>query len=133
MDIKRVQYFSISTQDKPGELARFAKVMMEANVNMAGVWGFGKGQGQADIIAVPTDADSFKKAAQRAGWTAKAGACFHLTGEDRVGALSDTLDRVAREGINLHAVDAMAISGQYSAYVWVQEKDVDRLGKILKS
>ena len=133
MDIKRVQYFSISTQDKPGELARFAKAMKEANVNMAGVWGFSKGGGQAEIIAVPMDPEPFKKAVQRAGWNARAGACFHLTGEDRVGALSDALDRVARDGINLHAVDAMGIGGRYSAYVWAQEKDVERLGKIFKS
>ena len=132
MDIKRVPYFSISTQDKPGELARFAKAMREANVNMAGVWGFSKGQGQAEIIAVPADPEPFKKAIQRAGWNARVGACFYLTGEDRVGALADTLDRVAREGINLHAVDAMAIGGRYSAYVWAQEKDVERLGKILR-
>ncbi len=132
MNIKRVQYFSISTEDKSGELARFAKTMMEANVNMAGVWGFSKGQGRAEIIAVPSDPEPFKKAAQRAGWNAKAGACFHITGEDRVGALSETLDRVAREGINLRAVDAMAVSGQYAAYVWAQEADVERLGKILK-
>jgi ACT domain-containing protein len=63
----------------------------------------------------------------------KEGPCFHLTGEDRVGALSDTLDRVAQEGINLHAVDAIALDGKYVAYVWTEEKDVERLAKVLKA
>jgi len=133
MDIKRAKYFSISMQDRPGELARFAKQMMEAGVDMAGVWGFAKGQGKAEIIAVPKDPEKFKKAVLATGWTVKEGSCFHLTGEDRVGALSDTLDRVAQEGINLHAVDAMALAGKYAAYVWAEEKDVERLAKILKS
>ena len=133
MDIKRVKYFSIGTQDKPGELARFAKRMMEANVDMAGVWGFAKGQGKAEIIAIPKDPEKFKKSAQGSGWTMKEGSCFHLTGEDRVGALSDTLDRVAQEGINLHAVDAIALGGKYAAYVWTDEKEVERLAKVLKS
>jgi hypothetical protein len=53
VDIKRVKFFSIGTQDKPGELARFAKRMMEASVDMAGVWGFAKGQGKGEIIAIP--------------------------------------------------------------------------------
>lgn len=132
MEIKRVRYFSISGRDRPGELARFARTMMEAGVNLAGVWGFRKGGGQAEIIAIPADAEPFRKAAQRAGWTAEAGVCFHLTGEDRVGALSESLERVAQEGINLHALGAMGVEGRYSAYVWAQEKDVDRLGKILK-
>jgi len=133
MDIKRVKYFSIGTQDKPGELARFAKLMMEANVDMAGVWGFAKGQGRAEIIAIPKDPDKFKKAALATGWTVKEGSCFHLIGEDRLGALSDTLDRVAQEGINLHAVDAIALGGKFAAYVWTEEKDVERLAKILKT
>jgi hypothetical protein len=133
MEIKRVKYFSISTEDKPGELSRFANRMKEANVDMAGVWGFAKGQGKAEIIVVPKDPDKFKKAALAAGWTTKEGSCFHLTGEDRVGALSDTLDRVAQEGINLHAVDALSLGGKYTAYVWTDEKDVERLAKVLKT
>jgi ACT domain-containing protein len=63
----------------------------------------------------------------------KEGSCFHLAGEDRVGALSDTLDRVAQEGINLQAVDAIALKGQYAAYVWAEEKDIERLARVLKS
>ena len=132
MDIKRAKYFSISVEDKPGELARFARRMKEANVNLAGVWGFGLGQGKAQIIAVPRDVEKFKKAAQAAGWSPQEGTCFHLEGEDRVGALQETLERVASEGINLHAVDALAIGNRFAAYVWTQEKDVERLAKVLK-
>jgi len=132
MDIKRAKYFSISVEDKPGELARFARRMKEANVNLAGVWGLGVGQGKAQIIAVPRDAEKFKKAAQAAGWSAQEGICFHLEGEDRVGALQETLERVAIEGINLNAVDALVIGNRFAAYVWAQEKDVEKLAKVLK-
>ena len=132
MDIRRVQYFTIASQDRPGELARFAKNMMDANVNLEGIWGFSKGAGRAEIVTVPLDPERFKTAIQQTGWTATSGICFHMTGEDRIGAISDTLDRVAREGLNLHAFDGLAHNGRYSAYVWAQEKDVELLGKILK-
>jgi hypothetical protein len=132
MEIKPTPYFSIAVEDKPGELARFAGKLKEANVNLAGVWGFGVGQGKAQIIAVPRDPKQFKNTAQAAGWNITEGTCFHLEGEDRVGALHETLNRVAKEGINLHAVDALAIGGRFGAYVWAQEKDVDRLKGILK-
>jgi len=132
MDIKRATYFGILTEDQPGELARFAKRMAEHEINLAGVWGFGIGRGNAEIIAIPQDPDAFKNAVRGAGWVVREGSCFHLTGEDRAGALADTLDRIAQEGINLYAVDAMGFGTAYSAYVWCDEKDVELLRKILK-
>ncbi|MCI0529270.1 MAG: hypothetical protein L0Y56_17675 [Nitrospira sp.] len=132
MDIQRTQYFSIAVEDKPGELARFARKMKAANVNLSGVWGFGIGQGKAQIFAVPQDEEKFKQAAKAGGLSIKEGTCFRLEGEDKVGALLDTLERVASEGISLHAVDALALEGRFAAYIWAQDKDVEKLGRVLK-
>ena len=132
MDVKRATYFGILTEDRSGELARFAKRMAECEINLAGVWGFGIGRGSAEIIAIPRDPIAFKNAVKEAGWVVREGSCFHLTGEDRAGALADTLDRIAQEGINLYAVDAIGFGTAYSAYVWCDEKDVELLRKVLK-
>ena len=132
MDIERATYFSIKTADRSGELARFTKRMSEHGVNLGGVWAFGVGRGSAEIIAIPRDVPAFKRALLGAGWVVQEGACFHLSGDDRAGALADTLDRIAQEDVNLQAVDAMGISGRYSAYVWCEEKDMEKLRKILK-
>ena len=132
MDITRATYFEIATEDRPGQLARFAKQMSEFEINLAGVWSFGTGRGNAEIIAIPRVPSAFKKAVKDSGWVVREGSCFHLEGEDRSGALADTLDRIAQEGINLHAVDAMGFGVRYSAYVWCDEKDVEKLRKVLK-
>jgi hypothetical protein len=132
MDVTRATYFAILTHDRPGELARFAKKMAEEEVNLAGVWGFGIGYGNAEIMAIPRDPDEFRRAVRTSGWTIREGACFHLTGEDRAGALAETLDRISQEGINLHAVDAIGFGERYSAYVWCDETDVEKLRKVLK-
>jgi hypothetical protein len=132
VDIQRTKYFSIAVEDKSGELARFARQMKAADVNLSGVWGFGVGQGKAQIFAVPKDEGKFKQAAKAAGLSFKEGMCFRLEGQDKVGALLDALERVAREGVNLHAVDALALGGRFAAYIWAQEKDVEKLGKALK-
>ena len=132
MDIRRAEYIVISTEDQPGQLARFSKKILEYEINLEAVWSFGTGRGNAEIIAIPWDPNLFKKIAREAGWTFREGTCFHLSGEDRPGALAETLDRIAQEGINLHAVDAMAIEGKYSAYVWCDEQDVEKLRKVLK-
>jgi hypothetical protein len=132
MDVTRATYFAILTHDRAGELARFAKKMAEEEVNLAGVWGFGIGYGNAEIMAIPRDPDEFRRAVRTAGWTIREGDCFHLTGEDRAGALAETLDRISQEGINLHAVDAIGFGERYSAYVWCDEPDVEKLRKVLK-
>ncbi len=132
MDIERATYFRIDTDDRPGQLARFSKRMSESETNLAGVWSFGTGRGNADIVAIPRDPSAFKKVIRDAGWSFREGSCFHLVGEDRPGALADTLDLIAQEGINLHAVDAMGFHSNYSAYVWCDESDVEKLRKVLK-
>ncbi len=132
MDIRRSTYFVISTEDRPGQLARFSRQMSEHEINLAAVWSFGIGRGNAEIIAIPLDSHLFKTVAREAGWTFREGSCFHLTGEDRAGALADTLDRIAQEGINLQAVDAMGFEARYSAYVWCDERDIEKLRMVLK-
>ncbi|MBI3597515.1 MAG: hypothetical protein HY203_10210 [Nitrospirae bacterium] len=132
MDIARKTFFVIPTEDRPGQLARFSKQMSDHDLNLAAVWSFGTGRGNAEIVAIPWDAAVFRKLGREAGWVFREGSCFHLTGEDRAGALADTLDRIAQEGINLHAVDAMGFEGRYSAYVWCDEKDVEKLRMVLK-
>jgi len=132
MDIERASYFIIATEDKPGQLARFSAQMSKDEINLAGVWSFGTGRGNAEIIAIPRDPHAFRKVAREAGWKFKDGSCFHLIGEDRPGALAETLDLIAKEGINLYAVDAMGFDSAYSAYVWCDERDLEKLRLLLK-
>ena len=132
MDISRSTYFVIATEDRPGQLARFSKKVSEHEIDLAAVWSFGTGRGNAEIMAIPRDPYTFKALAEEAGWVFREGTCFYLTGEDRTGALADTLDLIAQEGINLHAVDAMGLGGRYAAYVWCDQKDIESLRKLLK-
>jgi hypothetical protein len=129
MDIKRTKFYSIAVEDKPGEVLRFCKAMRDAGVNMMGLWGLGVGSGRGNLYAIPQDAAKFAKAAQN--WKPTEKTCFVVTGEDRIGVLVDTLDRVAKQGINLQAVDAMGVAGHCGAVLWPQDGDIDKLGKAL--
>jgi hypothetical protein len=119
-------------EDKPGALARFCDEMRRGEVNLAGVWGFGMGPGRAQILAASFDVDRLRKAVAAGGWKATEGTCFYVTGEDHAGALVDVLDHIAKSGVNLNAVDAVASPGdKFGAIVWVKERDVDEVAKIL--
>lgn len=116
--LKRVADFEIAVPDRPGELARFLAKTRAAKVNLRAVWGFGIGQDNAEIICVPEKPENFRAFAQAEGLSVKQRFAVFMTGPDKLGALVDTLERVAAAGLNIHAFDAVAIGGKYAAYVW---------------
>lgn len=131
MDIRLEPFFAIDAEDQPGLLARVTATLLEAEVDMEGMWGFGKSAGSAEIIAVPRDVPRFKNVAADAGWKLREGSCFRIDGVDKIGALVDILNRIASEGINLQWVDAMAVGDRFGCYLWGDEKDVITIGQLL--
>ncbi len=132
MDIQKKPYYMIVTEDKPGEAARLTAAMMRAQVDLEGMWGFGSGDSQhAQFIVVPQDRAAFERAARVEGWVVQPGTCFRISGEDRRGALVESLQKIAASGINLRGVDAMAFEGQFGCYLWVDEHGLPKLEAIL--
>lgn len=129
----RVKHFAVDTEDKPGVLAKLAKQLRDAQVNLQGLWGFGVGPGKAQIFLVPENATKTKEGLQKLGFQVKEGTCFHLQGEDRAGALCETLEKIAAAGLNVHAIDAIAVKGHMGGYLWVKPEEVEQIGKILSA
>jgi prephenate dehydratase len=123
--------FQISVPDQPGELFRITKGLQEAHVNLRALWGFGIGGGHAEIIVVPEDPDRFRAHAMKSGLEFRERTVVHVTGKDEVGALVDTVERIAASGINIDAFDAIAMSGRYGAFCWVADADRDQLEDVL--
>lgn len=131
MDISREKFFSVSVKDQVGSLARVTAHLMDSGVEMSGVWGFGIGQGRANILAVPRDVQRFQEVAGDAGWHITEGACFRLEGEDRPGALVEILNSIADHDVNLHAVDAISLDGVFGCYIWAEDEDVEVIAQVL--
>ena len=130
--IQRVDYSYTMVPDKPGEAARMLAVLREAGVNLLVFSGFPEGRrGQLDFV--PADAGAFRQAAKKAGWKLTGPRrAFLLQGEDRVGAVAETLGRLAAAKINVTAIDAVcAGAGRYGAILWVPQRDVGRAAKVL--
>ena len=130
--IQRVDYFYTMVPDKPGEAARMLAVLREAGVNLLVFSGFPEGRrGQLDFV--PADAGAFRQAAKKAGWKLTGPRrAFLLQGEDRVGAVAETLGRLAAAKINVTAIDAVcAGAGRYGAILWVPQREVGRAAKVL--
>ncbi|MHC4416281.1 MAG: hypothetical protein ACYS0G_13455 [Planctomycetota bacterium] len=123
--------FSISLPDRPGELARLAAMMREADVNLVGLWGFGPKSGKARFYCVPEAADQFRNFARSAGLEIEEGKTLYIAGPDQPGALTEWLDRIASAGINLHAIEAVRIHGEFGGFIWADAKDWDALARLL--
>ena len=130
--IQKVDYFYTMVPDKPGEAARMLAVLREAGVNLLVFSGFPEGRrGQLDFV--PADAGAFRQAAKKAGWKLTGPRrAFLLQGEDRVGAVAETLGKLAAAKNNVTAIDAVcAGAGRYGAILWVPQRDVGRAAKVL--
>ncbi len=130
--IQRVDYFYTMVPDKPGEAARMLAVLRDAGVNLLAFSGFPEGRrGQLDFV--PADAGAFRQAAKKAGWKLTGPKrAFLLGGEDRVGAVAETLGKLAEAKINVTAIDALcAGAGRYGAILWVPQRDFARAAKTL--
>jgi hypothetical protein len=127
-----VEYFYISSPNKPGEGARALHTLKEAGVNLLAFSGFPQGR-RAQLDVVPADPAAFKRAAKQAKWKVvgpKRG--FLVQGNDRVGAVAELLERLAAAKINVTAIDAVSVEdGRYGAIFWVAPKDVKKTAALV--
>ena len=130
--VRLVEYFYITTPQKPGVGAAVLNELRQAGVNLLGFSGFPSGRG-AQIDFVPEDAAAFRAAAKKAKWKVTGPKkAFLIAGDDRTGAVADFLGRLADAKINVTAVDAAcAGSGRYGAILWVAPRDVPRAARTL--
>ena len=132
--VRKVAYFALDVQNKPGEGSRILSALSDAGVNLLAFSGFPSGRkSQLDII--PEDANRFKKTVrllkiktrpQKFG--------FLIQGNDRKGAVAEILQKLSDKKINVTAIDAVSAgAGRYAAILWVKPKDLSKATKALKT
>ncbi len=130
--IRKVSYFTMIVQDKPGQGVNILGALKDAGVNLLAFTGFPRGR-KAHLYFIPEDTAAFNRAAKKAGLKIdekKTG--FLVQGNDRVGAVANILTPLAEAGINVTAMDAIATGkGRYGAIVWLKQEDVRKAAKVL--
>ena len=131
--VRRVEYYYVTVPDTPAEGQRILSVLKDSGVNLLAFLGFPLGDGQSQIDLVPEDPASLREAAERAGVTlSEAKRAFLIQGDDRVGAVADTMAKLAQATINLTAAAATgAGAGRYAMIVWVAAADYERAAEAL--
>ena len=131
--VRRVEYYYVSVPDKPGEGERILSALRQSEVNLLAYLGFPAGGGQTQIDLVPEDPAAFRNAAESAGLAlSEAKRAFLIQGDDRVGAVSDVIAKLAEGNINITAAAATSAgSGRYGMILWVAPADYERAADAL--
>ena len=130
--VRKIDYFTMNVPNRRGEAARILDSLREQGVNLLAFTGFPDKRG-AQIDFIPENTAAFKAAARRDKLMLRAKKSgFLVQGDDRPGALSRVLDKLAEARINVTAVEAMcAGKNRFGALLWVKQKDVTKAKRAL--
>lgn len=123
--------FSVNLPDVPGELSRLTAMLRESSVNLVALWGYGPATGDARFYCVPEQAEQFRAFADSIGLQVHEGKTLYLSGADEGGALVQTLEKIGAAGINLQAIEAVAIRGEFGCFLWADEQNWGALANLL--
>jgi hypothetical protein len=130
--LRKVDYFYTDIPNTPGQGAKIMAGLAAAGVNLLAFSGFPSGR-RAQLDLMPEDSAKLKSAAKAMGLKLSARkTCFLFGGDDRVGAMTGILDRLAAARINVTAIDAVTSGGgRFGAIFWVKPENVAKAAKLL--
>lgn len=118
-EVRRVEHYSVLIADKVGEGARVLGALRDAGVNFIAIWGYPRA-GKAQLELIPEDGAAFVAAAKQAKLKAKKGTAFYIHGDERPGAIADTLKKLAEARISIGALQAVCGgTGTYGAVIFL--------------
>ena len=131
--VKRIEYYYTLVPDRPGAGAKVLNSLKAARVNLLAFTGFPCSARRAQLDFVPSNQRALQAAARKTGIKLVGPkTAFLIQGQDRVGAVADIANKLAKAHINITAVDAVAAGRRrYGAILWVKSRNVAQAAKIL--
>jgi hypothetical protein len=106
----KTKQFTIPVDNQPGAVARIAKALGGAKVNILALLGTAQGtNGTVQLVA--EDAKKAKKALDAAGIAYQEMAAEQVDLANKPGALAQCLDKLSAKGVNLCSIHATAAKG----------------------
>jgi hypothetical protein len=130
--VRKVDYFYVTLPNTAGQGAKVLSDLAAEGVNLLALTAFPSGR-RAQLDLIPDDSAALKRAAKKLGLTLSARKTgFLVQGDDRVGALTEPLDALAKAKINVTAGNAVATGdGRFGALFWVKPESVAKAAKAL--
>ena len=129
---KSMVNFAVSLPNRPGELARFAERLREAEINLLGLWGYAPGHDDPWISCVPESPQAFRDFVALAGLECEEGKTLYMCAEDRPGALVRTFRRIADAGINVDAIETVSAGDSFGCFIWADDEQWEKLEAVMQ-
>lgn len=130
--LRKVDYYYVMLPNRAGQGAKVMAALAAEGVNMLAFSGFPSG-GKAQLDLMPENSAKFRKAARKLALKVsvrKTGFLCH--GDDRVGAMTTILNKLAAAKISVVAMDAVTGGkGRFGAIFWVKPNAVAKAAKAL--
>jgi prephenate dehydratase len=132
--VRKSAYFSMKTPNRAGQGARMLSALAAHGVNLLAFTGF-PNAGRAQVDFIPYNISRFTIAARKLGMkVSKKKTVFLAQGTDKAGACAAICGKLAKAGINMVAMDAVAAGqGRFGAIFWVKPRDVARAARVLRA
>ena len=131
--VHRVEYFTLTVEDKPGQASTLQKGLTRENVQLLGMLAFPAEKGRTQVDLVPEHPEDLRKAAKKVALELRGPkTAFLVHGQDRVGALSEIFQRLGDEGIGIRATLGVTCgANRFGALLWVAPSDVEATSRML--
>jgi len=128
--VRKVDYFYVTVPNTAGQGSAILSGLAAEGVNLLAFSGFPSGK-RAQLDLVPEDSAALKRAAKKMKLKLSARKSgFLVQGDDRVGAMTSILDKLAKAKISVTACDAVSAGeGRFGAIFWVQSAAAAKAGK----
>jgi hypothetical protein len=133
MAVRKVNYVDLKVPNRAGQAGQVLGALQEAGVDLVAFTGFPDRGGRSQLDLITRDLPGVRRVARKHGWRiSKAKRCFLIQGKDRVGAVNSQVKKLAKQRINMTALDAVAAGKrQYGMILWVKPKDYARAARAL--
>ena len=130
--VRIVDYYYVTSDDRPGEGAGALSALKSARVNLLAVHAFPEGE-RIQVDLVPSNPEALVKAARKAKLKlSRKKKAFLVTGDDKAGALVPILNQLAEANVNVTAITAITGgSKRFGAIFWVNPRDMARASRAL--
>ena len=130
--VHKLKAFVVKLEDRPGSAAKLTADLKNHDLNLKGLWGWTEQPGVAYAAFVPEDPDKVSSCGCDTCCAAEPMSVLWLEGDDRTGALDDSLQAIAAAGIGIRNGVALAAGGRYAgALVFADDADLDKALAVL--
>ena len=131
--IRRVDYFTTTIRDRPGEGYRFLAQLVELGLNLVAFTAVPVGPSRTQLTLFPEDTGKMSAAAQRAGMNMDGPhPAILVQGDDKLGALAEIHQDLYRANVNIYASSGVTDGrGTFGYLIHVRPEEMDRAAEAL--